>query len=442
MYDIAYPNAVACALQGIDAVNPRSLVKQALDTFPDTRNVFVLSIGKAATTMAQGAVDVLADRIVRGIVVAPTPAHGLPPSFIAFQGGHPIPNAEGAHGARAILELVQSLGENDTVLCLISGGASALSTLPPRGIALDDLQSLTTLLLRAGATIDELNCVRKHVDQLKGGRLARAAAPAQVTTLILSDVIGDPVDVIASGPTVPDPTTFAEAVAVLRNRGVWGKLSDSLRAHFTQAIDESPKPGDSVFVDTSVRIIGNNSKAAAAACECAELLGYRSSLITTTLHGEARDCGAEIAKAAIAIRRAALGEDFLSDASSDLPMSLNPGNELPLCLVYAGETTVTVHGSGRGGRNQEFVLAAAMALQSEPGITVVSIGTDGIDGPTDAAGAFADSTVLERARAATCSPDAALHNNDAYTFWKTIGGLIVTGPTGTNVMDLVVVTIE
>jgi glycerate 2-kinase len=421
----AFPNAVTCALRGIEAVNPRTLVSTALPKLSISDTVHIISIGKAATTMAQGAIDALGDRISRGIVIAPTPASStLPSTFTTFQGGHPIPNAEGARGAQAVLNLAESLQGDDTVLCLISGGASALTMLPPEGVSLDDVQSLTTLLLRAGATIDELNCVRKHIDRLKGGRLARAAAPAKVITLILSDVIGDPVDVIASGPTVPDPTTFADAIKVLHHRGIWEKLSPSVRAHFESAIDESPKPGDPAFTHATVEIIGNNTKAANATCECAELLGYSTSIVTTTLEGEARDRGIEIAKRAIALQR---------EIAS---------GEAPRCLIYAGETTVTVTGNGRGGRNQELVLSAAIALSGHKGITIASMGTDGIDGPTDAAGAFADGDVITRAQQLGYDAKQYLQNNDAYTFWNAVGGLVKIGPTGTNVMDLIVVTID
>lgn len=425
------PDAVDCALAGVRAVDPFDIVAAAIGARardglgPDdplaAAAIAVVSVGKAAAAMARGAQFALGSRITRGIVVAPTPSQ-IPGAWETYVGGHPIPNEEGAAGGRAIRALAESLREGETLLCLVSGGASALMALPADGISLADMQDMTSQLLRAGATINELNCVRKHVDQLKGGRLAALASPASVVALILSDVIGDPVDVIASGPTVPDPTTIPDAVGILRARGVWERAPASIRAHLDAGADESPKPGDPRLARATYTLVGNNTKAADAAAARAQELGYAPRVVTTSLDGEARDVGAMIAREALA-----------TYAAKDP----NEG----VALIYAGETTVTVTGSGSGGRNQELVLGAALALDGTSGVTMTSIGTDGIDGPTDAAGAWVDGESVRRVRERRLDPEGALANNDAYPLLKAIDALVITGPTGTNVMDLVVVTL-
>lgn len=419
-----YPNSVKCALKGIEAVNPRELVTSALrvSPLPGDGNVCVISIGKAAETMALGACDTLGDRIVEGVVIGPEKEVQLPPHLQVFKGGHPIPQPEGQEGANAIIQLLSGDNSDKQILCLISGGASALSMCPADGISLDDTMAVTRLLLRSGATIDELNCVRKHIDRLKGGRLARLAAPATVTTLILSDVIGDPLDTIASGPTVADPSTFDRAIEILKDRGLWEEIPASVRDHLLAKEDESAKPGDSFFANVTTAIIGNNERAAEAVKVEAELMGYSTEIVTTSLAGEARVRGIEIAHQARELKKA------------------NPGKKM--ALVYAGEPTVTVKGSGRGGRNQELVLAAAIEIQGIEGISVTSIGTDGIDGPTDAAGAFCDGETISRAIQKNLNYEQELENNNAYHFFDTVGSLVRTGPTGTNVMDVVVVTLE
>lgn len=425
-------HAVDCALAGVRAVDPFAIMRAALDpthasvldSMSDVRSpVSLVAMGKAAVAMARGAVDALGERIDRGVLVAPNlDAAWEDPRLTAFIGGHPIPSVNGERGARAILDLVRVARANETVLCLISGGASALTMLPADRISLADIQLLTSQLLRAGATIAELNCVRKHIDQLKGGRLARLAAPARMLTLVLSDVIGDPVDVIASGPTVPDPTTIDEAIAILQRRGVWDHAPASIRMYLLHGNDESPKPGDPAFSHTKTIVVGNNRVAAEAARAHAESLGYVTTIETLSLAGEARDVGAELARAAIAV------------ASAD-PKARR-------CFIYAGETTVTVTGHGLGGRNQELALGAAIALDGHPEITIASVGTDGIDGPTDAAGAVATGDTLARARTIGLDAARALVANDAYPFWHALDDLVMTGPTGTNVMDLVIVTIN
>lgn len=409
-------DAVTCALAAIAAVDPGDLIRSALQQYQFDGNASLISVGKAAGTMMTATAGVLGERCIGGVAISPAPI-SCPHGVSCFVGGHPVPNERGADGAREIVRLASSLGDKDTLLCLVSGGASALMTLPSAGLTVADIASTTTLLLRSGATIQELNCVRKHLDLLKGGRLAALAYPARVISLVLSDVIGDCLDTIASGPTVPDPTTVAEAIAVLHAREVWDSVPSSVRAHLESGADESPKPGDARLEHAENHIIGSNVTAAAGACAQAASLGYEARVVTTSLSGEASAMGAAIVRA-VREESARLGAR--------------------VALVYAGETTVTVRGHGVGGRNQELVLGAAMEMDGVTNIAVASLGTDGIDGPTDAAGAVADGESISRARHRGRDPVAALAANDTYTFWKSLGALIRTGPTGTNVMDIVV----
>jgi glycerate-2-kinase len=409
-------DAVTCALAGIAAVDPGDLVRRSLDQRAIHGNVTIIAVGKAAGPMASAALSVLGAAVSGGVLISPDPVQ-LSPPLDRFVGGHPIPNERGAEGAREIEQIAHRLGASDTLLCLVSGGASSLMTLPAEGISIDEMASVTTLLLRAGATIHELNCVRKHLDRLKGGRLAAAAFPARVITLVLSDVVGDALSTIASGPTVGDPTTIADAIAVLESRHVWDRLPESVRGHLTTGTDESPKPGDARLARSDSYIIGSNVNAADAARAQAESLGYAARVVTVCLSGEAK----------------IVGGDIVRDVRAEVARE-----KKPVALIYAGEPTVTVRGSGTGGRNQELVLGAAMAMDGTRGIALASLGTDGVDGPTDAAGAVADGESVSRARALNLDPSAALSANDTHAFWKALGALVRTGPTGTNVMDIVV----
>ena len=422
-------DALACLSAAIAAVEPAELVRGFLDSRPESLpaagRVHAAAIGKAGQAMVRGAAGILGERFAGGVVVVPPGSREpLPEGCLTIAGGHPVPDAGSVAGGRAVLELAGRLGADDLLLCLISGGGSALATQPPEGVSLADVQATTGALLRAGATIGELNAVRKHLDRLKGGRLARAAAPAHTLALVLSDVVGDPLDVIASGPVSPDPSTFLEAVETLRLLGVWDGTPPAVRSHLEAGlrgeVEESPKPGDPCFERVRVEIVGNNRLAAGAAVAEAERRGYAARLYSTEVTGEAREVGRELARQALLVRAA-----------------VSPAE--PGCLVAAGETTVTVTGPGRGGRNQELALGAAGALAGEAGILLASAGTDGIDGPTDAAGALADGTTASRAAGLGLEPEAALAANDAYPFFQALGDLVVTGPTGTNVMDVQVV---
>lgn len=377
--------------------------------------VFVVGGGKAAVPMAAAMGDLLGDELTRGTVVTKYDHAGgwSHPVIRVIEAGHPLPDENSVRGAQAVADLAQQATERDLVICLISGGGSALLTRPAEGLTLDDFQRVTDALLRSGATINEMNAVRKHCSGIKGGNLARLAAPAQLVTLILSDVIGDPLDVIASGPTVPDSTTVAEARQVLERHGVRDAIP----------LRETPKPGDPVFERVQNVVVGSNRLAALAAVEKARSLGFEALLLGTYVEGEARE---------VALVGAGLAKGMRADGDP-----LSP----PACLVWGGETTVTIRGEGKGGRNQELALAAALALDGWSGVLLVALATDGTDGPTDAAGAVVSGETMIRARRLGLDGQAALNANDSYHFFDALGDLICTGPTGTNVNDLLFILV-
>jgi glycerate 2-kinase len=387
--------------------------------------VWVAGGGKAATPMAEALYRLVGDRLAGGLAVTKYGhrAQGLDTGPVEIvEAGHPLPDEAGVSGTGRLAGLLREATEHDLVLAIISGGSSALLTLPAPGLTLDDVQRTTDLLLRCGATIVELNTLRKHLSQIKGGGLARLAAPAPVASLILSDVVGDPLDTIGSGPTAPDPTTFADAWAVLERYSLVGQVPAAVRERLQAGLDgvvpDTPEPGDPLFHRVQNVIVGSNRLAAEAAVEIARARGLNALLLSTYVEGEAREVGRVAA---------ALAKEL---AHNDRPLSR------PACLVWGGETTVTVHGQGRGGRNQELALSAAVAIEGLPGALIVALGTDGTDGPTDAAGAVATGETVARARALGIDPLAYLANNDAYPFFDALGDLIRTGPTGTNVNDL------
>jgi len=393
----------------------------------DYERVFVVGGGKAAAPMAAAIAEILGDRLTAGAIVTkyghtiPNPQFPNSPIPQIIEAGHPVPDENSVRGAQAVARLAQQATERDMVICLVSGGASALLTLPVPGLALADLQALTGALLRSGATINELNTARKHLSRIKGGNLARLAAPATLVTLVLSDVVGDPLDVIASGPTVPDPTTVAEAREVLARYGI--EETRFLGKNLV-SFQETPKPGDPIFEDAQHVIVGSNRLAALAAVEKARQLGFNTLLLSTYIEGEAR----EVARVA-----AALAKGMRAHADPLPP---------PACLVWGGETTVTMRGEGKGGRNQELALAAALALDGWPGILMMALATDGTDGPTDGAGAVVTGETVARARALGLDARSALEANDSYPFFYALGDLLRTGPTGTNVNDLLFVLVE
>lgn len=390
--------------------------------------VIVVGAGKAGVPMARAVEAVLGDRIDAGTVVVPHGQAGDLETIRIHEAGHPVPDQAGVRAGREVVEALVGLDEKTLVICLISGGGSALLVCPAAGVALEDLQATNEALLACGATIVEINTVRKHLSAVKGGQLARAAAPARVLTLILSDVVGDPLDAIASGPTVADTTSFADCLAIVDRYGLEELLPTTVLRRLRDGaggdLAETPKPGDAVFDRVTNVLVANNDSAVRAAARAADELGYKSLVLSTLIEGETRD----VAKVHAAIAR-------------EVRASGRPCGP-PCCLISGGETTVTLRGDGRGGRNQEFVLAAALDIAGAEGITVCSIGTDGIDGTTDAAGAVADGRTVERSVAAGLDPHASLENNDSHAVFAALDDLVVTGPTDTNVMDVRLVLIE
>jgi hydroxypyruvate reductase len=405
----------ACA-----AADPMQVLPRHLPPPPKGRTI-VVGAGKAASKMAQ-AVEAHWAGALSGVVVT---RHGqrLPLEQIRIiESAHPVPDLNAVRGAEQVLAAVSGVTADDLVLCLISGGGSALMTLPAEGLSLDDKQAVTRALLRSGATIGEMNIVRKHLSGIKGGRLAAAAYPAQVVTLAISDVPGDDPAVIASGPTVADPSTFADARAVIERYAI--ALPDSIARHFAAGTDESPKPGDARLTGHRLTLIATPQMALEAAATAVKKAQCNAIILGDAIEGEAR----EVAKVHAGIARSIARHGHPTGA--------------PAVILSGGETTVTVRGKGRGGRNAEFLLALAVALDGQPGIFALAGDTDGIDGTEDNAGALIDPTTLARARAIGLDPQAMLDNNDAYSLFKALGDLVVTGPTDTNVNDFRAILIQ
>lgn len=391
------------------------------------KRILVVGAGKAGAPMTQATARILGDSLTNGIVVvkegyADTDQVAAPEKITILEAGHPLPDERGVAGAQCISDLLSDTTSDDLVICLISGGGSALLVSPVTGVSLPELQMLTSALLACGATINEINALRKHLDQVKGGKLARMAAPARLITLILSDVVADPLDVIASGPTVPDTSTFAEAHQVLERYAILEKVPPTILGHLSSGvrgeIPETPKPGDSLFQSVQNVIIGSNLQAARAALEEAQRIGFQTMLLTTSLQGEARQVGRVLA--AIARQIAGTGQPI----------------PRPACLVAGGETTVTLKGDGMGGRNQELALGAVTDLAGLQDVVLVTLATDGGDGSTDAAGAVVTGQTLDRALQAGLHPTDFLAHNDSYHFFEPLGELLKPGPTQTNVNDL------
>jgi hydroxypyruvate reductase len=386
--------------------------------------VVVVAAGKAAVPMARAAEEALGRHLDEGLSVS-TASEGPLERVRLLTASHPVPDERGLAAAREVDALARSLGRDDLLLVLLSGGASALLPAPADGVTLKDKARTTALLLRAGATIHETNAVRKHLSSLKGGGLARAAHPARVATLVLSDVVGDDLSTIASGPTVPDATTFGDALAVLEGREALADVPEAVRRRLEAGargeIAETPKPGDPLFRRTAVRIVGSNRLSLEAAARSVRGAGFRPVLLTTRLEGEAR----EVARVLVAVLRECV--------ESGRPA------RTPVCLLAGGETTVTVRGQGQGGRNQEMAVAAAAALDRFPAPAVVAcLATDGIDGSSDAAGGVVDDrTTARAARLGLAPPAAFVAASDTRNFLGPLGELVVTGPTGTNVVDVV-----
>ncbi len=422
---------------GVAAVEPEAAVARVLQRegdflrlageiydLRDFRCLFVIGAGKAAVPMARAVEAQLGELVTAGAVVSNAPCGAELRHIKVLEAGHPLPDVRGEDAARHILKLAETAQEDDLVICLISGGGSALLPLPAESLRLAEEQQVTDLLLSHGVAIHEINTVRKHLSRIKGGQLARAAYPAAIMTLILSDVIGDPMDIIASGPTVADPSTFADAERILVLYGIWPKLPLAVQKHIKNGcmgrISETPKPRDPVFARSHYGIIGCNADALAACERHARSMGYHTLVLANRVQGEARDLGRLYAAI------------LHNVVSSEQPL------HTPACILAGGESTVTVrnHG-GKGGRNQEMALSVALDIDGLPECVFLAAGTDGIDGPTDAAGAFADGNSVARARALGLRFFSSyLRDNDSYTFFQKLGDLFITGPTGTNVMDL------
>ena len=421
------------------AVDPWTLVRSAVERQGDVvrirdrefdlaayERVFIISFGKAASAMGEALATILDERLTSGLAIVPWPVGKNPTRLEHIEAAHPIPDARSVEAARRALEIADKAREKDLLFVCISGGGSSLLTLPADGVTLDKKRRLTEDLLRAGATIQEINVVRKHLSAIKGGQLARAAFPASVVTLVISDVVGNDLGTIASGPTYWDASTFADARAILECYELWDSAPAMVRARIEDGaagrVPETLKESDPAFERAPAFIIGDNMTALRAAKHEAEKRGFEPIFLSSSDGGEAR-------------RTAAGYAAFLSElacSASSLPR--------PLCLLAGGELTVTVKGRGRGGRNLEFVLASIVDMEKAEvsGIDwlILSLGTDGIDGPTDAAGAWADPRTIKTARALGLVPGEYLEDNDSYGFFKQTGNLIMTGPTGTNVMDL------
>lgn len=374
----------------------------------------VLGAGKAAAAMAK-VVEQHWTGELTGLVVTRY-GHGVDCEKIeVIEAGHPVPDEAGYEAAARMVAMVQGLTPDDLVLCLFSGGGSALLTLPSKGISLKQIQSINKALLKSGANVSEINCVRKHLSEIKGGRLALACAPAQVMTLLISDVPGDDPAIIASGPTFADPTTCADALSVLNNYGI--HIPIAIQRHLLSGVGETPKPNDARLSNTSYHIIASAQDALEAAASAARLAGVTPYILSNSIEGQARDIG---------LMHAAIAKQI---AQFDQPV------KKPCVLLSGGETVVTVHGSGRGGRNAEFLLQLAIALNGHSSIYAISCDTDGIDGTEDNAGALLCPDSLTRAVALGLNPKALLENNDGYSFFSALNDLIVTGPTRTNVND-------
>ena len=422
----------------LNAVDPKQIIKSKLLLKNSTlhvngysidlkkfKNIYVIGGGKASGSMAEALEQVLGNSITNGLVNVPRSSKNKTDIIKLHEASHPIPDEAGVEGTRRMLKIAEQAKEDDLVICLISGGGSSLMPLPRGKISIADKKKITNVLLKCGATINEINTVRKHISDFKGGWLAKKAYPATILNLILSDVVGDPLDFIASGPTVPDSTTFSDAIKVLKKYRLWSKAPASIRKVLSDGekglIPETPKANDEAFKRVYNVVVGNNRLASLTAQKYLKSEGLNTLLLTSTLEGEARHVGI-----------------MLASIVHEVSVSGNPVPK-PAGIIAGGETTVTVTGKGLGGRNQEIALAAAQKLNDMNGVVVASLSTDGVDGPTDAAGAIADGKTLVRAAKMGLTPEEYLAENDSYHFFSKLGDLIFTGPTGTNVNDVSVI---
>jgi glycerate 2-kinase len=390
-------------------------------------DLYVVGAGKATARMALAVEALLGERISGGIVIVKRGHRVSLRNIEIVEASHPIPDQVGLNATESIIGLLRRTQKTDLILCLVSGGASALLSSPIEGLRLQDKQQTTQALLNCGARIQEVNAIRKHISRVKGGRLAELAYPSTVLSLILSDVIDDSMDNIGSGPTAPDSSTFADCLSIIDRYRVGAMIPVAVTSFLKKGaageIVDTPKAGDRIFQKVQNLLIGNNQLALVAAKEKAEALGYHTLVLSSSIEGEARK---------VAIDHTVMARDVLSRSSPIRP---------PACIISGGETTVAIRGNGSGGRNQEFALAAAIEIDGLEGVVVLSGGTDGTDGPTDAAGGIVDGTTVQRAKDQGLDAQSYLERNDSYPFLKTVGDLLITGPTLTNVMDLRLVLI-
>jgi glycerate 2-kinase len=420
--DPAEATAAALRLEGEMLLVGRAETEVCRVDLSAHRRVVLIGAGKAAAPMARAVESLLGDRLDRGLIVVKYD-HGEPlDATRVVEAAHPVPDKAGQEGAEATISLVDACGENDLIICCLSGGGSALLPAPAPGMTLADKQALTQRLLECGATIEEINALRKHCSSIKGGQLARRAAPATVVSLMLSDVISERVDTIASGPLAPDATTYAECHSILERYRLSERIPPAALIHLKKGLQgeapETPKADDPCFTRVHHCVVADNRTVLEAASRQAEALGYRPCTLTASIQGEAR----EVAKVLVAVAREA--------QRSGHPVAA------PACLLAGGEPTVTLRGDGIGGRCQELALAGAVAMAGCDGMVLLAVGTDGSDGPTDAAGALADGSTVARGSKMGLDASHHLDDNDAYPFFKALGDLVVTGPTRTNVMDL------
>jgi len=425
----------------IDSVNPESAVREHLKLryenlhignrvidLSKTSNIYVIGAGKATPLMAKTTENILMKRLKGGLVCTKY-GHSVPLHNInVMEAGHPIPDKNSQLAAQRTLRLAGSCEANDLLICLLSGGASSIWAAPQPPIKLDEKKQVTESLLACGANIHEINTIRKHISNIKGGQLAEAAQPAMLITLAISDVVGDQLSSIGSGPTVADPTTFKNVFDIVNKYNLMSKLpqsvSDIVWDGYKKLIKDTPKPSNPAFSKKIELVIGSNKKALEMAQQTARYLGYQVQILSSKLTGEAKEIGPK-----------------LVEQAKELAASQRPGDK-PWMLLAGGETTVTLSGNGKGGRNQEMSLAAAIAMEGVDNMTFASIGTDGTDGPTDAAGAIADGSTVARGKSRGLDAHIYLANNDSYNYFKGTGDLIKTGPTGTNVMDIQVLIVE
>jgi len=390
--------------------------------------IFLVGTGKASNAMAQAIEEIFGDRVTMGVITTKY-GHLLPlKKTEIIEAGHPIPDQKGYEGAKKVQNLLKESGPKDLVIFLLSGGGSALLPFPADDIGLKEKQKVTQLLLDCGADIKEINTIRKHISRMKGGWLAKWAYPSTVIGFILSDVVGDQLDVIGSGPTVPDPSTFEEAWEILKKYDLLKKIAPSIQKYLElgkgEKVEETPKPGEAIFERVYNSLIGSNTLALRAAEKEASSLGFNTLILSSSIVGETREAAR-----------------FHSAIAKEVISSGNPIPK-PACILSGGETTVTIKGNGLGGRNQEFALAGALEISGIEKVVLLSGGTDGTDGPTDATGAVSDHTTVHRAKSMGLDPKAHLENNNAYPFFQKLGDLLITGPTHTNVMDVRILLVD